>query len=132
MQTRRKPRLLVVEDLGLLLFDLVCFLKEAGYDVVASTDNLGEALWHCRNTQFDAAVLDWDLGLDDSAPIAAELSSRNVPFILVTAMAAQHLPADYADKPRITKPYTPRDMRRAVAELVEEADGYSGTQSYRA
>ena len=65
------------------------------------------------------AVLDINLGGERVYPVAEILSCRNVPFIFVTGYAADALPREYAEQPRIAKPFRAKQLISTLSDLVE-------------
>jgi hypothetical protein len=67
---------------------------------------------------FDAAVLDVNLGGDRVYPVADALSRRNVPFVFVTGYSAGVLPCEYAERPRLCKPFKMADLLGTLSSVV--------------
>ena len=114
-------RILVVEDEALIALDLARQLRGAGHEVVGPCRNGVEALRRIAEARPEAAVLDYTLrGTETSEEIARELAARGVPFAFLTGHAASGLVArgPFADRPRLTKPCSPDDLVRTVADLL--------------
>ena len=111
-------RVLVVEDDYLIaqLFDEM--LKSAGCVVLGPVPRLAEALDVAARERCDVAVLDINLGGERVYPVAEILSGRNVPFIFVTGYAADAMPLEYAEQPRIAKPFRAAKLIGTLSELV--------------
>ena len=67
---------------------------------------------------FDAAVLDVNLGGDRVYPVADALSRRNVPFLFVTGYSTGVLPREYAERPRLCKPFKMADLLDTLSSVV--------------
>jgi len=67
---------------------------------------------------FDAAVLDVNLGGDRVYPVADALSRRNVPFVFVTGYGTGVLPYEYAERPRLGKPFKMADLIDTLSSVV--------------
>ena len=108
-------RLLIVEDeymvadhIGMLLGDFGC--KVAGY---AAT--VAEALDIIRSGGLDGVLLDGNLNGDSSAPVAVELRSRSIPFVVVTGYGRLELDAEALNgAPRLAKPFSNFDFERSL------------------
>jgi CheY-like chemotaxis protein len=74
---------LVVEDEPLLAMLLEEQLAEAGARVIGPSTTPAEALACLARELPDAAVLDRNLGGEDSLPVATELIRRGIPFMVV-------------------------------------------------
>ena len=112
-------RVLVVEDDYLIaqLFDEM--LKSVGCVVLGPLPRLADALDAASRESCDAAVLDINLGGEHVYPVAEILSGRNVPFIFVTGYAGESLPREYAEQPRIGKPFKTEQLIRTLSDLIE-------------
>jgi DNA-binding response OmpR family regulator len=112
-------RVLVVEDdyLISLLFDDM--LTTAGCVVVGPLPRLTDALEAAAKENCDAAVLDVNLGGERVYPVAKILAARHVPFIFVTGYSGDALPREYAEQPRIAKPFKAAQLLGALSNLIE-------------
>jgi CheY-like chemotaxis protein len=77
-------RILVVEDEVLVAMLVEEMLQELGCKVVRITSNVGEAIAAIRQDDLDGVLLDGNLRGENTSPVADELVSRAVPFLLVT------------------------------------------------
>ena len=112
-------RVLVVEDdyLISLLFDDM--LTSAGCVVIGPLPRLTDALEAAAKENCDAAVLDVNLGGERVYPVAKILTARHVPFIFVTGYSGDALPHEYAQQPRIAKPFKAAQLLGALSNLIE-------------
>jgi DNA-binding response OmpR family regulator len=93
-------------------------LMAAGCVVAGPIPRLSEALDAVDRGTFDAAVLDVNLGGDRVYPVADALSRRNVPFVFVTGYGPSGLPGEYAERPRLCKPFKMADLLDRLSSLV--------------
>src|SRR4028118_2293378 len=88
-------RIVIVEDEPLVAFDNEHMLSEAGYEVVATVDNLADATRVIQEEEIDLILTDIKLsGEGDGMDVARAASARNVPVLFVTGncpVEAQHL-----------------------------------------
>ena len=112
-------RILVVEDDYLIstLFDDM--LTSAGCVVVGPLPRLADALDAAAKESCDAAVLDVNLGGERVYPVAKILAERHVPFVFVTGYSGEALPREYAEEPRIAKPFRAAQLLGALSSLIE-------------
>ena len=112
-------KILVVEDdyLISLLFDEM--LTSAGCVVVGPLPRLADALEAAAKENCDAAVLDVNLGGERVYPVAKILAERHVPFVFVTGYSGDALPREYAEQPRIAKPFRAAQLLGALSNLIE-------------
>jgi DNA-binding response OmpR family regulator len=107
-------RVLIVEDEALIGFNLAELLSDAGFSVVGIAANTTTGMNLLTSEGCDIAVLDVNLGLETSAPIAQELIVRRVPFVAVTGYSAEQCPLVFKDAPLVPKPFR---IERLLAEM---------------
>ena len=113
---RRARRVLVVEDeviVGMLVEDM---LQELGYEVVALSTHLDQAIELASSSDIDFAMLDLNLNGQLSYAVADVLRLRGLPFIFATGYGAKFLVAPYAGTPTLQKPFHLDDLRRILAD----------------
>jgi CheY-like chemotaxis protein len=111
-------RVLVVEDEFLVATLIEDMLVDAGCVVAGPVPRLSEALDAVDRGMFDAAVLDVNLGGDRVYPVADALSRRNVPFVFITGYSADVLPCEFAERPRLRKPFKMADLLATLSSVV--------------
>ena len=84
MRSDSPPRVLIVEDDPFIGMDLMAQLEDAGFAVGGVAGTVAKALRLLDGNAFDVAVVDLNLGRESSAPIAAALTERGIPFVVVT------------------------------------------------
>lgn len=116
-------RVLIVEDMWLVAEDLAMELEDMGCKVAGPAGRLEQGLVIAQAEALDGALLDVNLGSDNSFPIATELKSRGVPFVFLTGYdLAEAFPPDLVDIPRLRKPVNPRDLKSVLAGFAERTD----------
>jgi CheY-like chemotaxis protein len=115
----RAPVILVVEDEPLIAMMLEDFLEALGYGLAGVADAVPPALELVSDGGFDAALLDVNLRNGEASwPVADALASAGVPFVIATGGTNDSVPARYADRPVLTKPYTLDGLRGAFDGLL--------------
>jgi len=110
---RMIERILVVEDEPLVAFDNEHFLRDAGYEVVATVDNVADALAYIGSEDISLVLTDMRLSGDGSGlDVARAARDRGLPVMFVTGSCPQEAPA--VAVACLTKPYSPRDLRAAI------------------
>ncbi len=109
MNATGKPRVLLVEDEALVAMMIQDTLTEFGFQVIGPCRTASEALAAARNSHFDAAVLDINLGDGLVYTVAEILGKRGVPFVFVTGYDADSVDARFSGVPVLQKPIE-RDM----------------------
>jgi len=111
-------RVLVVDDDSLLALDLEIFLQDEGCVVAGPVPTVDAALALITAEPPDAGILDVDLSGENSGPIADALADRDVGFIFISGHDQTMVPATHADRPLLTKPWSEKDLRGLLLELL--------------
>ena len=115
-------RILIVEDEPLVAFDNEYSLGEAGYEVVATVDNLAAASEVIENQELDLVLTDIALrGEGDGTDVARIARDKGVPTLFVTGACpdeAQSLAVGC-----LAKPYSEKVLRSALDCLDEHLQG---------
>jgi CheY-like chemotaxis protein len=115
----RQPRIFVVEDETLVLFNLEDILAELHCTIVGPAMSLPEAKRLASEVDMpDAAILDVNIGGVMVFPAAQILADRNVPILFATGYGREGLPEEWQDRPVIAKPYSQRDVAQALGALL--------------
>lgn len=110
-------RILVIEDEALVAMLVEDALVDAGFAVLGPARSVAQALEMLKADTPDAAVLDLNLGGENSLPVADVLAARGIPFLVATGYGAAGLPAHLRHVPVLPKPYDPADLTVAVDRL---------------
>lgn len=112
-------RVLVVEDEYLVALGLDDNLRSLGCAVLGPIASLSAAMAAAASERIDAAILDVNLAGEPVYPAAAILAERGIPFIFCSGYTGSvRMPGEFADAPRVAKPYTSRVIADALAELL--------------
>ena len=110
-------RILVIEDEFLIGLEIHTLLTEAGFEVVGPAATVPAALKHISEGNFDAALVDANLGGDTVEGVTAALADRGTPFVLVSGYSRRSLPPQLANAPLIQKPFDSPTVIDAVQKL---------------
>jgi len=112
-------RILIVEDDALLAFDLEDLLREAGAEPIGPALSLTDGKALAETREFDAALLDIDLGNEKVWPLAEYLVAQRRPFAFVSALCALGaMPTGLGVARCLSKPARPHAIIDLVAEMV--------------
>jgi DNA-binding response OmpR family regulator len=113
-------RILVVEDEMMIALLIEETLRELGCVVVGPVSTLAAAVRLAREATLDAAILDVTIRGGQVYPVADQLRVRGIPFVLASGYGDWALPEVVQDRPRLTKPFTPRELEAQVRLLCGE------------
>lgn len=115
--TARARRAFVVEDEVLVGMMIEEMLRELGYELVALSTHLDEALALATTAQFDVALLDINLNGRQSFPVADAIRARGLPVLFATGYGNRILGPAYRDAPILQKPFSLEELQQALARL---------------
>jgi CheY-like chemotaxis protein len=108
--------ILIVEDEPLIAMMLEDFLDSLGHSIVGTCETVEEALSKVDEGGFDVAIVDVQLKNGEHIwPVADRLSEQGIPFILATGGLIEPPPAQHADAPVLSKPFTIDAIEPALA-----------------
>ena len=109
--------------------DLICDrLQEGGYSIVGPAGTLQAGLALARTADFDAAVLDLELGHARCLPIASVLTARGIPFVILPGDPGTFTSPGIEPAAWLIKPMAPVGLIEAVERmLADRASGPAAT-----
>lgn len=110
-------RILVVEDEYYIAADLQQALEAEEATVVGPVARVADALERASEP-LDAALLDVNLHGEASFAIAERLTRAHVPYMFLTGYDSWAMPGQYAEVPRLTKPFVMARVVEAVEQMV--------------
>ena len=115
-------RILVVEDEPLTAFDNESMIESAGYTVVATHDNVTDALATLDQGAVDLILSDVKLNGDrDGLFLAREAAKRGVPVLFATGRCPDE--AASVSIGCLIKPYSDRVLRDAIKAVEAHLEG---------
>lgn len=112
-------RVLVVEDEALVSMLLEDMLADHGCEVAATASRIAQALELIDSgMEFDAAILDVNLGGEPIFPVAEALAAKGRPFVFATGYGAGGLPEAWRSRPTLQKPFSHDDVGKALVVAV--------------
>jgi CheY-like chemotaxis protein len=109
--------ILVVEDHPILAYDFADMLKDVGANVIGPATTIEEAERLAQTGELAAALLNIQIGEHEVWPVAHILAGRSIPFAFCSG-STQPLPAEWAQRPLLVKPFSSKTMLTALAELI--------------
>jgi len=109
--------ILIIEDEFLVAAEIRFHLQRGGLIEVEHAATEGDALAAIDTHDWAAAVLDANLNGRGIERIAAALSEKHIPFVIVTGYGQRSLPQTMAGVPVIDKPFRPENLVNVVTRL---------------
>jgi CheY-like chemotaxis protein len=121
---RMPDDVLIVEDDPIIALDFEDTLLGFGVKTVRTARSVAGALQMIAERQPNFALLDVGLVREKSFAIAERLDVLNIPFVFVTGYGADvRLPAAFADKPRLPKPYSTDALQAMLKSCAGSPEG---------
>jgi CheY-like chemotaxis protein len=114
----RLPRILVVDDEPLISMLVEDWLSELGCDVVGPARSVQEGLDFAGSAPLDAAILDVNLGGQNSYSVADALRQRGIPFAFATGDGAIDAASGFADPILLAKPFNFKGVKDVLDKLL--------------
>ena len=111
-------RILIVEDSPVVSAACEDMLGDMGCVAVGPAANMAAALQLAGEEPLDAAIVDINIRGGKAFPVLKILSERGVPFLLASGYADWSMPEEWADCPRLAKPYSPALLRDSLLKLL--------------
>ncbi|WP_404370444.1 response regulator [Sphingomonas sp. MMS24-J45] len=109
-------RLLLVEDEPLVAFDTEHFLRDAGYEVIATVDRVADALAVIgASDEIDLVLVDISLADGSGIDVARAAHGAGVPVLFVTGACPEGGREVAAGC--LSKPYAQRDLLTAISAI---------------
>jgi light-regulated signal transduction histidine kinase (bacteriophytochrome)/CheY-like chemotaxis protein len=110
---------LVLEDTLIIAMDAQGILEDFGASDITLAASVDEALASIDTAPPDFALLDVNLGEEQSLPVARALAERGIPFVLSTGYGErQELLKTFPPCPIVQKPFSSDSLRTAFAQAT--------------
>lgn len=112
---------LIVEDEPLISLMLEEMVETLGWAIAASVQTENAALSAIETLPPTVAILDIELATTSSLTVAKACMGRGVPVVFSTGYSASEVPAECANSPILTKPFSVEELEdclnRALAQV---------------
>src|SRR3984893_10607634 len=106
---------LILEDDRIIALDFEETIQGFGVKTVRTAGSVVRALDMIADRAPDFALLDVGLVREKSFAVAAQLDTLRIPYVFVTGYSADvRLPAEFADRPRLPKPFSTDALKAAL------------------
>ena len=114
-------RIHVIEDEPLIAENISSDLADAGFEVVGMASRVDKAVKLIEEVECDAAIVDANLAGKSAAPVAAALSVRGIPFLVLSGYARDQLPSEFAEAGYVQKPSPGRQLICKLTALLDKS-----------
>ncbi|MCW1381920.1 response regulator [Novosphingobium sp. KCTC 2891] len=111
-------RVLIVEDEPLVAMELEMLLENAGAVPLGPVTTCAEAIEAIASQRPDIALLDGNLHGEKVDKVAAAFDAAGVRFAFVSGYGREHLPACFADRPVVGKPFDAVQLLNVARQLA--------------
>jgi DNA-binding response OmpR family regulator len=118
MRTLVDCTVLVVEDEGLIAWDIEETLRDAGCERVHLASSVDRAKIAVHQYAPTVVVLDVNLRYEKSFALADMLAIMRIPFFFLTSQNVQALPPEHRSRALISKPHTGSELIKKILELA--------------
>jgi light-regulated signal transduction histidine kinase (bacteriophytochrome) len=118
-------RILLLEDQMLIAMDVEAMFSDQGFENVITTNTVAEAQRQITaSPRPDIAVLDVNLGVGTSLPVAEALVAAGIPFVFATGYGeGGMLPDSMNGVPVVRKPYEIGALLSAMVKARRQSEG---------
>lgn len=113
----RRLSILAVDDDALVLMNTVAMLEDMGHEV-AEAHSGQQALALLEEGNFDLVITDHAMPRMSGVQLAGEIRRRRAGLPVLLATGYAELPSADGALPRLTKPFTQRELENAVANTI--------------
>ncbi|WP_277601379.1 response regulator [Sphingobium algorifonticola] len=107
-----------MEDESMIAMLLEDIITDLGCIVVACVATVADALASIEGDQLDAALLDVNLGSEQSYGIADVLGPRAVPYLFISGYGDRGIDPRYQGRPVLQKPFTADSIEQALSGIL--------------
>ena len=113
-----QSRILIIEDSPVIALATEEMLRGFGHAPVGPAGNMASALEFAENDEIDAAIVDLNIRGTKTFALFSILKRRNVPFLIISGYADWKMPDEWADRPRLQKPFSEEQLRVKLVEIL--------------
>jgi len=111
-------RILIIEDSPVIALATEEMLSASGYVPAGPIGNMASALEFAESGEMDAAIVDLNIRGTKTFALFSILKRRSIPFLIMSGYADWKMPDEWADRPRLQKPFSEEQLRTKLSELL--------------
>ena len=112
------PRILVVDDEPLVSMLVEDWLRELGCEVVGPARSVQQGLDFVGTAPLDGAILDVNLGGQNSYSVAHALKIKGIPFAFATGDGSIDAESGFSDPILLSKPFDFEGVKTVLGKLL--------------
>ena len=113
---------LILEDNLIVALEAEDLLRSLGAESVVAVSTIGAAATVCETAKIDFAVLDINLGVENSLGFAGALRATNIPFVFASGYGEQRKAGEsLVVELTVSKPYDRESLQTAIALTLSRA-----------
>ncbi|RIV86104.1 GAF domain-containing protein [Aurantiacibacter xanthus] len=121
------PTVLLLEDNMIIAMDGERYLADLGAERVVTASSVAQAMAMLDAEPVVCGLLDLNLGVETSLPVARRLREQGVPFAFATGYGdAGELAEEFPDAPVLTKPYDLDQLADILRQILPDTDTDTG------
>jgi DNA-binding NtrC family response regulator len=111
-------RILIIEDSPVIALATEEMVRASGYVPAGPVGNMASALEYVENGEMDAAIVDLNIRGTKTFGLFSILRRRNIPFLIMSGYADWKMPDEWADRPRLQKPFSEEQLSTKLGEIL--------------
>ncbi len=123
MISKKKLRILILDDEPMIALNLEEILIDAGFTIAAVVHKIDKALAVIEGGACDFAIIDANLAGVSASPAASALAKRGLPFIVVSGYSRKQLQVNFPGAHFLQKPFQPTQIIQAISAMVLKHQG---------
>ena len=113
--------ILIIEDSPVIALATEEMILAFGYIPAGPVGNMASALEYAESGGVDAAIVDLNIRGTKTFALFSILKRRNIPFLIISGYADWKMPEEWADRPRLQKPFSEEQLRAKLSEVLPMA-----------
>ncbi len=115
-------RILIIEDSPVIALATEEMISALGHIPAGPLGNMASALEYAESGEMDAAVVDLNIRGTKTFALFSIFKRRDIPFLIISGYADWKMPDEWADRPRLQKPFSEEQLRASLSEIFPAPD----------
>ena len=110
--------ILIIEDSPVIALATEDMIRAFGHIPAGPAGNMASALEYAESGEIDAAIVDLNIRGTKTFALFSILKRRTIPFLIISGYADWKMPDEWADRPRLQKPFSEEQLRAKLDEIL--------------